>query len=72
MLANKRNRVLGKFLISMDATNFEDLKISVLVSRTNKLDIADAQLYLISSDQLLSGLHSGPEDFRKVHAANNQ
>ena len=37
----------------------------------NKLDIADAQLYIIQSDQFLSGLHSGPEDHAEESALAN-
>jgi hypothetical protein len=50
ILANKRNRVLGKYLLSMNVKDFENLEVNVLISRNSKLDIADAQLFLIESD----------------------
>lgn len=42
VLANKRNRTLGKFLVSIQADNMDDLVVDVLVSQQTKLDIADA------------------------------
>ena len=51
ILANKLDGVLGKYLMSIDPSDMENLDYRQIISMETWLDIADANLFLVQSEE---------------------
>ena len=50
ILANKRNKVMGNYLLSIAESDVETSPPTYLINWKQKLDIADADIFLMSSN----------------------